>query len=279
MNLQLIGLIMISALVLSVATIVVVGCADNDDPYTPPSTNTTGSTTTGGSTTTTGGSTSTYTGGTMSTTSTTTGGSSMNPGDIYINAFVCDYDSASAQGGTAWLDITIPDISKLSGNWKVLVGTYFHRNEIMNANDISTFTLANGDVIRIHGDDGHYTGGHDTSSKTEDGTNTDKWDYVTTSSYHLNYKYGAAWIETEEGNVINIVAYTTDNNTDNKWVEDDFGSDEGPYEKLAEAVNAGLWNGENIADAFDHGATDTGYATLSNTSSPGTSASAWTVQN
>lgn len=138
----------------------------------------------------------------------------------------------------AWLDIEILDASQLAslGNWKVRFYRATAINDLFTASSV-TWTLANNDVIRIH-----EIGGRTTDSIKTD-NNADKWDYATTSAYFLGSDKSVVWIENDSGQVLDMIIYRTSSIT-STWF------DTGTDTAINNAVNAGDWPSNQLADTF-----------------------------
>ena len=195
-----------------------------------------------------------------------TGGYSGEPA-LFFTAFCPDNQSSLADAGGTWVDIGINDVSALPATWTVKCGNYEYMNTLLSSSELSSWSLANGDVIRIHEDT--WTGSSD-SSKGDN--NAGLWDFKTSSDYSINYQYGSIWIEDGFGTIIDIVSYTTANNGDSYWLEN---SNDDPLSVLTTAVSGGHWTGDSISDAFSLGATSSVYARLTNWTADGQSASDW----
>ncbi|MCG8570076.1 MAG: hypothetical protein MJB14_08050 [Spirochaetes bacterium] len=161
---------------------------------------------------------------------------------LSISAFIPDEESALQQGDAVWIDILINDVDGLAdlGNWTLKSGYYKYTNLQMSASDIENWSLSNGQTIRCHADE--YTGETDTVITDN---NSDLWDYKTTNNYEISEKYGIIWLESEAGDIIDLVAYNTAKNTSDYWLSAD------PLTTIETAVTNELWPDATLAGAFD----------------------------
>ena len=196
-----------------------------------------------------------------------TGGYSGKPA-VYVLAFCQDYNSSMADGSKTWIDIGVNDASALSGlgNWVLKCSTSTHVNTLLSSTEISSWSLANGDVIRIHQD------GWGTTDSDKSDNNADLWDFETSSSYSINYKFGMIWLENGSGDIVDAVLYDSSNNTAGDWLE--AGGDD-PLSSVTAAVSASQWGGASRTDAFGAGSTTSIFARLKDWTSDGQSASDW----
>ena len=87
----------------------------------------------------------------------------------YITAFCPHKDSSTADGGETWVDVRVSDAAAFSalGSWKIKCGTHKYVNELMSSADLGSWSLVNGDTIRIHEDS--WTGSTDSVKSDNNG--------------------------------------------------------------------------------------------------------------
>lgn len=191
----------------------------------------------------------------------------------WISAFTGEADGQSgtildASGG--WINLYVSSVTDLNnlGAWKIRCGNFKYINDLMSSSDLpGGWSLQDGDTIRIH--ESAYTG---TTDSAKSDNNAEYWDYKTASTYFADSSYGTIWLEDGSGNVLNIVAYTTDLNTSDYWVAPD---DANPLERLQFAVAAGIWTSDQLSGAFSLSPYASKLARLKTPGSAGSSAADW----
>ncbi len=170
---------------------------------------------------------------------------------ITIVALCADKDDACADGNGEWVDIKIRKASALPVNWSVIGYNYKYVNTGMTEAALSTFTLADGDIIRLHSD--QWTGTTDTA-KAEN--NADKYDIKSTDTGWLNDDtYGAiAIVDTTSSIGIDLAMFNTIANTQNYWLENDTNLIANPNNDAKNEtdayITAGLWNENSMTAAY-----------------------------
>lgn len=127
-----------------------------------------------------------------------------------------------ADGNEGWIEIEILNAAAFNAlsDWAVVFAYYDQARKVyLKKTDIS-WTLANNDIIRIHGT--NYTG---TTDVNKSDNNPGIWDYKTTVSDLLNTRYGYVYISNSstingsEG-VIDLMTYQNAQENQSHWVAD-----------------------------------------------------------
>lgn len=194
---------------------------------------------------------------------------------VTINLIVPDsYNNDMQDGGKNWFEIKINNAAAIKGtNWKVRTGTSKHINDLMSGQDISTWDLADGDIIRIHpgGTNATYAWSGTTDTAKND-NNADRWDFKATAEYFISYQYATIWVEDANGAIVDFVAYQTDKNTSAYWLLTDSSN---PSAIADQAVAAGQWTANSLEDAFKCEPSVSMYMRLKTGVSDGRSKSDW----
>ncbi len=184
----------------------------------------------------------------------------------------------SSDGGKNWVDIQINDPSQLTGDWKIYYGFEKYRNLSFSKNLVAGWNIQPGDIIRIH--QNSWSGSSDTL-KTNN--NSDKWDFKPTDTYAMKGDgYGALWIETSTGAVVDFMIFTTTGNTltfqngstgtGTQFTTETF---------VTSQIAAGRWSGSesNLSSYAAFGDDDVNLLKLKASVVDGNQAGDWEVQN
>lgn len=196
------------------------------------------------------------------------------------------YDSAKTTVTGSYVDITIADITALSGHtWEVHYGKSKYNNVMISSLDIpSTWTLSNNDIIRIH--PANSTIATDSNSKTNGVWNINITNTATASTIGTNFFGDAAiiWVwDVNTSTILNFFGYAS-NDTSVYLFSTSASDDLLSIGKTA--ADSGLWDtpsGSTTFPKFDY--TDCfpvaerlyNKAVLADPSKPGHGKTAWKI--
>ncbi|MDC7220566.1 MAG: hypothetical protein PQJ59_11590 [Spirochaetales bacterium] len=182
----------------------------------------------------------------------------VTAGAAYVSQFITSSSHTNADGGEAWFDVTLSDVSELGDEWYIVYANYSYFNTTLSSSNLSA-TFADGDVIRIH-TQGSTAENFDTDSMDgDDFGNSTIWDFESENSYaNDGDSYGMFYIVIGDGDTDTdesddkTAAYVTsvipfyDSTTDaGYWFSSDVAT---LYDNM---VTAGLWTSTDTSSGDD----------------------------